>query len=109
MHIPETGDYTVTTDGKVSAFISPRLAFGHRGQFGFLPWVFAGLFAPSLLGLLTAKLMLRRVRQVSVPFPAAPTDEGIRIQQLKPLTSLHESGALTDEEFEAEKRRLLGQ
>jgi hypothetical protein len=117
-HIPETGDYTVTTDGKVSAFISPRLSFGRGGQFGFLPWVFAGLFVASLLALLAAKLIPRTTREVAaVPFPVtpatpadvfAPTDEGIRIQQLKTLTSLHESGALTDEEFEAEKRRVLG-
>jgi hypothetical protein len=110
-HIPETGDYTVTTDGKVSAFISPRLSFGHGGQFGLLPWVFAGLFVASLLALLAAKLIPRRTREVAVPFPVTPvtpTDEGVRIQQLKTLTSLHESGALTDVEFEAEKRRVLG-
>jgi Short C-terminal domain len=110
-HIPETGDYTVTTDGKVSAFISPRLSFGHGAQFGFLPWIFAGLFVASLLALLAATLIPRRTREVGVPFPVTPvtpTDEGIRIQQLKTLTSLHESGALTDEEFEAEKRRVLG-
>ena len=34
-HIPETGDYVVTTDGKVSAFLSPRLAFGHGSEFGY--------------------------------------------------------------------------
>jgi len=113
-HIPEAGDYTVTTDGKVSAFISPRLSFGHGGQFGSLPWLFAGLFVASLLALLAAKLIPRRPREVAVPFavtpvtPFTPTDEGIRIQQLKTLTSLHESGALTDEEFEAETRRVLG-
>ncbi len=117
-HIPQTGDYTVTTEGKVSAFISPRLAFGHGGLFGYLPWVFAGLFVVSLLALPVAKLIPRRTPAVAAPFPvtpvspitpATPTDEGIRIQQLKTLTSLHESGALTDQEFEAEKRRVLGQ
>jgi Short C-terminal domain len=42
--------------------------------------------------------------------PAAsytPTDQGIRIEQLKTLVALRDSGALTDEEFEAEKRRIL--
>ena len=117
-HIPETGDYVVTTEGKVSAFISPRLSFGHGGQFGFLPWVFAGLFVASLLALLAAKLIPRRTREVCLPVSrptrrasrrVRATDEGLRIQRLKTLTSLHESGALTDEEFEAEKRRVLGQ
>ena len=107
-HIAETGDYTVATDGKVSAFISPRLSFGHSGQYGFLPWAFAGLFAASLLTLLAATLIRGGgTREVADVF--APTDEGIRIQQLKTLTSLHESGVLTDQEFEAEKRRVLGQ
>ena len=37
-----------------------------------------------------------------------PTDDGIRIQQLKTLAALRDSGALTQAEFDAEKRRLLG-
>ena len=41
--------------------------------------------------------------------PAAPTgltDEGIA--QLKQLGQLHESGVLTDAEFEAAKQKILG-
>jgi Short C-terminal domain len=37
----------------------------------------------------------------------APTDQGIRLEQLKTLSALRDSGALTEEEFEAEKRRIL--
>jgi hypothetical protein len=37
-----------------------------------------------------------------------PTDEGISNERLKTLSDLHASGALTDTEFEAEKRRILG-
>jgi hypothetical protein len=39
------------------------------------------------------------------PAAAAPTPD--RIEQLERLKALHESGALSDEEFEAEKRRVL--
>ena len=37
-----------------------------------------------------------------------PTDTDVRLEQLKTLAALRESGALTDAEFEAEKRRILG-
>jgi len=39
--------------------------------------------------------------------PYTPTDDGIRIEQLKNLAALRDSGALTDQEFEAEKHRIL--
>lgn len=38
------------------------------------------------------------------PPPAPPTDP---IEQLKELAALHESGVLTDEEFAAQKAKLL--
>jgi hypothetical protein len=44
-----------------------------------------------------------------VPPPAAyePTGEGVRVERLKTLATLRDSGALTEEEFQAEKRRIL--
>ena len=36
-----------------------------------------------------------------------PTDQGVRLEQLRQLAALRDSGALTEEEFEAEKRRIL--
>ena len=36
-----------------------------------------------------------------------PTDEGVRLERLKTLGSLRDSGALTEEEFQTEKRRIL--
>ena len=47
------------------------------------------------------------------PLPAAAGDlraqrPGRGLQQLKTLASLRDSGALTEAEFEAEKRRILG-
>lgn len=48
-----------------------------------------------------------------VAAPAAPSpqpaDEDDLIDKLKELSSLHESGVLTDEEFAAAKAQLLGQ
>lgn len=39
---------------------------------------------------------------------APPPAGGDRVAQLERLAALRSSGALTEEEFEAEKRRLLG-
>jgi hypothetical protein len=130
--IPVEGDYVVKTDGKVSAFINPQLAFGHGSSTGWLIWVFVGLFVISLLDLFALLWWAARKRRVTPaaamqeppsfgepswgagypapPQPAAPytpSDDGVRIQQLKTLASLRDSGALTDAEFEAEKRKVL--
>jgi hypothetical protein len=37
----------------------------------------------------------------------APNDEGVKLEQLKTLAALRDSGALTEKEFEDEKRRIL--
>jgi hypothetical protein len=42
----------------------------------------------------------------AAPAPAAPQAD--TIQQLKDLAALREQGVLTDEEFEAQKARVLG-
>lgn len=42
------------------------------------------------------------------PAPAPSSGAGDRIAQLQQLAQLHESGALTDEEFAREKARVLG-
>ncbi|WP_083666145.1 SHOCT domain-containing protein [Mycobacterium sp. NS-7484] len=39
--------------------------------------------------------------------PYVPDEQAIRIEQLKTITALRDSGALTEAEFEAEKRRIL--
>jgi hypothetical protein len=53
--------------------------------------------------------------QVATPPPVThtdapveiPSDQGVKIEQLKTLAALRDSGALTDEEFKAEKRKVL--
>ena len=41
------------------------------------------------------------------PAPAAPAEDDM-ISQLKQLAELHDQGVLTDEEFAAQKAKLLG-
>jgi hypothetical protein len=124
--VPAEADYKITTDGQVNGFISPQLAFGHGGTSSSGPsWgIFAGLFVIGLIGTIGAPIWLSRTRTTTVPVwqplgepsqspvvtptPAQlPTDEGVRIEQLKTLTALRDSGALTEKEFEDEKRRIL--
>ena len=69
--IPADGTYNITTNGKVSGFIDPRLAFGHGSPIGFLVWVFVGMFAAGLIGLLVAWKWLGRIRGKEAP-AAAP-------------------------------------
>jgi hypothetical protein len=50
-------------------------------------------------------------QQMAAPAASAPqpADEDDLIDKVKELSSLHESGILTDEEFTAAKAQLLGQ
>lgn len=117
--IAREGDYRISTDGNVTAFISPRLAFGHGSPVPNLPWWCAAVFGLAVVDLVIARVWAAKVRRRPVPGGPAPsftidtspsftpTDDGIRIQQLKTLAALRDSGALTQAEFDAEKRRLL--
>jgi Short C-terminal domain len=135
--IPADATYNVTTDGQVNGFINPRLAFGHSNALGFLVWVFVGMFFVGLVGTIAAGMLLSRGRRkaraavvagpsfVPPPFPppvphmpplappvvttapSGPSAEGVRLERLKTLASLRDSGALTEEEFQTEKRRIL--
>jgi Short C-terminal domain len=136
--IPVSGTYNVTTDGQVNGYIDPRLAFGHKSSYGWLVWLFVAIFVAGLVGSIVSGWWLARARRKavvaaspdfppafhpSVPDPrAAPTpaprapiaaahepgDEGVRLERLKTLAALRDSGALSHEEFETEKRRILG-
>jgi hypothetical protein len=127
--IPVEGSYRIVTDGQVNGYINPRLAFGHGSSYGWLVWLFVTLFVASLIALFGSLLWSARVARrprLIEPIPGAtpwsvdvppavpaphhdytPTDDGIRIEQLKTLAALRDSGALTPGEFEAEKRRIL--
>ena len=134
--IPAEGNYNVTTDGQVNGYVNPRLAFGHNSSYGYLVWVFVALFAVGLVDLALSIWWLARLRRraasaivtepyfpVTPAFPATPatpvrpavqtsrayepSDEGVRLERLKTLAALRDSGALTEAEFEAEKRKIL--
>jgi len=108
MRVAAAGDYQITADGQVGGFIAPRLAFGAPSAYGSLGWVFAAVFGIGVVGLIGARYWPARGRR---PAPAAagfvPDGEGVRIEQLKTITALRDCGALTQAEFEAEKRRIL--
>ncbi|WP_197506655.1 SHOCT domain-containing protein, partial [Mycobacterium sp. E136] len=127
--IAEPGTYRVSTDGSVNGYINPRLAFGHGSTYGWLAWACGGLAALGLLGLIVALFWSARAAKAARPLapeevvdvdgpprlhavsrPASayqPDESGVRLEQLKQLAALRDSGALSEAEFEAEKRRIL--
>jgi hypothetical protein len=122
VEITVEGDYIITTSGEINGFISPQLAFGHDSDSkGAWLGVLAGVFFVGLVGTVTTSVRLSRAKRAELPpwQPSAPqpmhtegsiempSDEGVKIQQLKTLAALRDSGALTEEEFQAEKRRVL--
>ena len=128
LQIAEEGTYDIITDGNVNGYISPRLAFGHGSSYGWLAWVFGALLAAGVVELVAALLWsahsakaarpLAPEEMVSFNEPArgggpvsapdyTPSDQGVRLEQLRQLAALRDSGALTEAEFQAEKRRIL--
>lgn len=121
LHVPVEGTYEVSLDGDVSAYLNPRLAFGHGTRYGSVPWIFAAVFAIAIVDLVIARLWASRVRRApsvgetyqpptfmaSPADPYTPTDQGVRIEQLETLARLRASGALSEFEYAAEKKRVL--
>jgi putative oligomerization/nucleic acid binding protein len=132
--IPAAGTYNIETEGNVNGYISPRLAFGHQSPYGSLVWVFVGMFGVAVVSLIVTVWWSARARaaqrpNMTTPQPIssytptdltapvaapqgslpsyAPNDEGFKLEQLKTLASLRDSGALTEAEFQTEKRRIL--
>jgi hypothetical protein len=133
IQVPVDGTYKVKTDGQVNGFINPSLAFGKESSYGWSVWPAVALFTVGLLATIGSSFWIARTRLTNLPLitreppmslshadadvsqlwpehpPShVPTDEGVKIEQLKTLASLRDSGALTEAEFETEKRRILG-
>lgn len=127
LRVAQSGVYDVRTDGSVGGYINPRLAFGKDSSPGWVLWVCGGLIALGLLELAAAITWWARSGRRPRPTPGPivlddaqwpgpvpppvhsyqPTDEAVRLRQLETLAALRDSGALSDAEFEAEKRRIL--
>lgn len=117
LRVTTAGEYRISTDGQVGAYIAPRLAFGKPAGHWSLLWVFASVSALGVVDLIAARWLSVRRRRRRVGIEGAGTEfshtgfvpegEGIRIEQLKAIAALRDSGALTEQEFAEEKRRIL--
>ena len=72
-------------------------------------WVFVALSMISVDLLIAAWWFMRRNRNTRAgnADPFTPSEEGVRLEQLKTIAALRDSGALTEREFQEEKRRIL--
>ncbi|WKG01428.1 SHOCT domain-containing protein [Mycolicibacterium sp. HK-90] len=118
MQVSTAGVYEISVDGQVQGYINPRLAFGHGSEYGWLPWLFGGLAALGVLELIASVVWSARESRRARPIPTVGpnvhqptgyqlTDQAVRLEQLKTIAALRDSGALTEAEFEAEKRRIM--
>lgn len=129
VHIPAAGDYTIKANGKVGAFLSPRLSFGYDNGLGFLPWLFGGLALVS--GLALAFLFFTAVHQAIVrPQPMTPLQQHNQdrigaapapavapaavtppprstAQRLQELEALRATGAISDAECTAKREQII--
>jgi uncharacterized membrane protein len=68
-----------------------------------------GLLGPLVLIGLAVMFVVLLVREPArPPAPPAPPDGGDGVDRLRELATMHAQGQLTDEEFAAAKRKLLG-
>src|SRR3984893_5656969 len=80
--IAKEGTYNITTDGQVSGYINPRLAFGHKSSYGYPLWVFVGLFVAALVDLALSIWWMARPRRMAAsaivgePYFAPPPTPG---------------------------------
>ena len=111
--------FAASNHGLVAAAPMRLYGYGLRGQgFGL-----AGLLWPLLLlglGVLLIVILVRALDHrepappasgpgvAGPPAPSAPPAPADGIDRLRDLASMHDKGQLTDEEFSAAKRRLLG-
>ncbi|HYO05237.1 MAG TPA: SHOCT domain-containing protein [Mycobacterium sp.] len=120
LDVPVEGAYGIEVDGNVSAYLNPTLTFGHGSSYGHLPWILAAVFGFAVVDLIIARVWAARVRRsehlaptwatsdgIPPPIQAVPSDQGIRVQTLNTLARLRDSGALTEDEYETEKKRVL--
>lgn len=115
-HVRAEGTYEVQTGGQVSGFVNPTLAFGRGSEHWWTLVLFGGVFAFGISDIVAGAIWGRMVkrREVSSGYaqPGAASQyelstEDLRVEQLRNLAALRDSGALTQEEYDAERRRIL--
>jgi hypothetical protein len=114
IHVPADGDYRVRARGNFpGAGINPQLWFGHGPPLpGGWPWLVAAVIV-AIGGLV--RYLIRRRRRGSAPKRAArttphrsPTAAEAEVDRLVVLAAMHRRGDLTDDEYAAEKAKLIG-
>lgn len=89
--------------GPMRGYRMPMAGYGWGFGFGGLLWL---LLIGILVFLLISWAISGPVRPASPPVPPSQTGEGL--DGLRQLSDMHSRGELTDEEFAAAKRKLLG-
>ena len=111
MKVATEGDYRVIADGPVADFVDPHLSFGQSLAVDGPLWFFVALSVISVDLAIAMRWFRRRGRIAGKPAavadPYLPTEDGVRLQQSKTIAALRDSGALSEAEFAAEKRRIL--
>jgi hypothetical protein len=109
--VETAGTYKIRTAGPVQGYINPRLAFGHESDYDWLHYLFAGIVGLGVLEgaatVMVSKALRRRERASVTTEPYLQSGDSIKNEQLKIVSALRETGALTKDEFEAERRRIL--
>lgn len=124
-HIAQAGVYGIEVGDPGYSYGEPRLLFGYGSPYGSLLWWFGGVTALGVVAAFPTTFWLifkddskgEESSDSPSDSPAsyetpylpdyAPSDRDIRIEQLKTIAGLRDTGALTEVEFEAEKRRIL--
>lgn len=124
VHIKQAGTYRIDTKASVFASQNPRLTFGHSSPYYWVMWPFIGLTVLAGIALGLSIMWSLRSGKQATPLPSytptysptytptyagaqVPDDQAVRIEQLKTIAALRDTGALSEAEFEAEKRRIL--
>lgn len=120
--VPVAGLYRVRTGGDINGYIDPRMSFGHESDYDYLHYVFVAMFGVGVLDVIMSRVLKRlqdrrppapsnatepSIAALSGPDSYTPSEEGVRLEQLKTITALRDSGALSAAEFEGERRRIL--
>ncbi|MGA5544322.1 SHOCT domain-containing protein [Mycobacterium sp. NPDC051198] len=125
-HIAQAGVYKIEVGDGGFSYGEPRLLFGYGSPYGSLLWWFGGVTAVGFVALFPTAFWLMSKGDsgggqssdspsdsppsYGAPYTPnyAPSDQDVRIEQIKTIAALRDTGALTEAEFEAEKRRILG-